>query len=110
MVSVFIIKSDRVLLTRRFSDERWQPSCMGDGEPQALLAQELGIGTRLIRCSDDVYRAVSTDQIATSHEIDEIEWVLIEDLPRFVSQNRCDPRLRDALNALLLDIGSSIRL
>ena len=110
MVSIFIVKSDRVLLTRRFSDGLWQASCVGDGVPGDVLDRELGLRTRLVRCDDDVYRGVSSDHITTSHEIDEIEWVLIEDLPRFVSQNRYDPSLIFALNAFLASIGSLIEL
>jgi hypothetical protein len=109
MVSIFLVKADRVLLTRRFSDERWQASCTGEGDPSDVLERELSIRARLIRCSQlDVYRAVSEDPIATTHEIDEIEWVLIEELPRFVAQNRCDRELVPALRSFLGGLGSSI--
>ena len=110
MVSIFIVKSDRVLLTRRFSDGLWQASCVGDGVPGDVLDRELGLRTRLVRCDDDVYRGVSSDHITTSHEIDEIEWVLIEDLPRFVSREPVDADLGRALEAFLVGIGSSVRL
>jgi hypothetical protein len=112
MLAIFIVKSDRVLLTRRFSDERWQPSCVGVGDPSGVLERELGIRARLTRCPSDleVYRAVSADPIATTHEIDEIEWVLIDDLPHFIAQNRSDPILVPALRAFLEGLGSSIGL
>jgi hypothetical protein len=112
MLSVFLVKADRVLLTRRFSDERWQPSCRGAGDPSGVLERELGIHARLTRCPSDleVYRAVSTGPIATTHEIDEIDWVRIDDLPRFVAQNSCDPALVPALRAFLEGLASSIEL
>ena len=110
MVSIFIVKSDRVLLARRFSDGLWQSSCVGEGVPDEILYRELNLRERLVRCAEGVYRGVSSDHIATSPEIDEIEWVLIEDLPRFVSQNRCDPGLVPAIRAFLAGIGSGIHL
>ncbi|MFT4307787.1 MAG: hypothetical protein ACMXYM_00255 [Candidatus Woesearchaeota archaeon] len=110
MTSIFIIKADRVLLTRRYDDECWQASCTGAGDPDDVLFRELSITTRLVRCAQDVYRGVTSDLIATTHEVDEIEWVRIEDLSRFVSQNRCDSGLVPALNALLESLGSSLRI
>ena len=109
MTSIFIIKADRVLLTRRYDDEHWQASCTGVGDPGDVLLQELSIATRLVRCAQDVYRGVTSDLIATTHEIDEVEWVRIEDLARFVSQNRCDPQLVPALRVFLSSLGSSIK-
>ena len=110
MVSIFIIKADRVLLTRRYDDERWQASCTGEGDPDEVLRRELGIATHLIQCSQGVYRGVSSDPIATTPRIDEIEWVRIEDLPRFVSQNRCDDHLALSMDELLVSLGSSVRI
>lgn len=114
MISVFLIKADRVLLTRRYRDERWQASCVGNGSgaqvAQKTLYDELGIHERLIDCGSDVYRSVTNQGVSTTPEIDDIEWVLIEDLPRFAKNHDCDASLLLALNTLLESLGSSIRV
>lgn len=114
MIAIFLIKTDRVLLTRRFTDERWQPSCVGDGsgigDAQRALYGSLGIRERLFDCGSDVYRSVTAQQISTSHEIDEIEWVRIDELPRFVKGFACDRSLAAQLDVLLESLGSSLRV